>query len=399
MRAYELEEQWSKKYKSSINCNNPKGFSQRAHCAGRKKNEGVAEGINPDITNPEFSHEQQIGDYLYVARYWSKGLKINAYDGNKKIGHAELMYHSAPFDDFADPKTTPKRIWLESEWTEVHPKYQRQGVMSTMYAYAKMLGNSVKPSWNQSLDARKAWKSWGADKKYLTQESSAEVHLTEFTPPNDSWGDNGDQDPYGTPKPEHYSRSIDFFGRFEADHFDQEDMNDDTGEFKGYWYYGNELKQIAYFKFDNPKRTGSNHPGMGWYYEPQNEEVLAESINNFKQVHAVLRDFLPVAMSELKLKELPKIHIKKNLDNNGQPSFGSFNGSNITLAVSGRHPIDICRTLAHELTHYRQGTNNQLDHESGETGSPEENEANSVAGIIMRKFSQKYPEYMKNESQ
>lgn len=27
---------WSKKYKKSINCSNPKGFSQKAHCAGRK---------------------------------------------------------------------------------------------------------------------------------------------------------------------------------------------------------------------------------------------------------------------------------------------------------------------------------------------------------------------------
>jgi hypothetical protein len=33
----ELDEKWSKKYKSSINCSNPKGFSQRAHCAGKKK--------------------------------------------------------------------------------------------------------------------------------------------------------------------------------------------------------------------------------------------------------------------------------------------------------------------------------------------------------------------------
>jgi len=30
-------EAWSEKYKRSINCNNPKGFSQKAHCAGRKK--------------------------------------------------------------------------------------------------------------------------------------------------------------------------------------------------------------------------------------------------------------------------------------------------------------------------------------------------------------------------
>lgn len=51
MRAYEilteagqktLQEKWSKKYKSSINCSHPKGFSQKAHCAGKKKhNESV----------------------------------------------------------------------------------------------------------------------------------------------------------------------------------------------------------------------------------------------------------------------------------------------------------------------------------------------------------------------
>jgi len=34
-----LDEAWSAKYKASINCNNPKGFSQKAHCAS--KNEGV----------------------------------------------------------------------------------------------------------------------------------------------------------------------------------------------------------------------------------------------------------------------------------------------------------------------------------------------------------------------
>jgi len=33
-----LSEKWTEKYKKSIDCNNPKGFSQRAHCQGRKKN-------------------------------------------------------------------------------------------------------------------------------------------------------------------------------------------------------------------------------------------------------------------------------------------------------------------------------------------------------------------------
>jgi len=32
-----INEKWSAKYKKSINCSNPKGFSQKAHCQGRKK--------------------------------------------------------------------------------------------------------------------------------------------------------------------------------------------------------------------------------------------------------------------------------------------------------------------------------------------------------------------------
>jgi hypothetical protein len=33
----ELTEKWSRKYKRSIDCSHPKGFSQKAHCAGRRK--------------------------------------------------------------------------------------------------------------------------------------------------------------------------------------------------------------------------------------------------------------------------------------------------------------------------------------------------------------------------
>lgn len=53
-----VEEKWSKKYKKSIDCNNPKGFSQRAHCAARRKrraggttkSKSVRENQLPSIT-------------------------------------------------------------------------------------------------------------------------------------------------------------------------------------------------------------------------------------------------------------------------------------------------------------------------------------------------------------
>ena len=41
-----MPKKWSDKYKKSIDCDNPKGFSQRAHCQGKKK---VEEETNPRI--------------------------------------------------------------------------------------------------------------------------------------------------------------------------------------------------------------------------------------------------------------------------------------------------------------------------------------------------------------
>jgi hypothetical protein len=89
-----------------------------------------------------------------------------------------------------------------------------------------------------------------------------------------SGGDDGPgDDPYKYSQPKHYSQAIDFFGQFEAEHFDKEDMDDATGTFKGYWYIEGKPVQIAYFKFDNPRRTSDRHPGMGWYYEPDPDSL------------------------------------------------------------------------------------------------------------------------------
>jgi len=45
-------EGWSNKYKKSIDCNNPKGFSQKAHCAGKKKNEIYFDVFGNKCKNP-----------------------------------------------------------------------------------------------------------------------------------------------------------------------------------------------------------------------------------------------------------------------------------------------------------------------------------------------------------
>jgi hypothetical protein len=58
--------------------------------------------------------------------------------------------------------------------------------------------------------------------------------------------------------------------------------------------------------------------------------------------------------------------------------------------------VDILRTVAHELVHYRQDIRNELNDQSGATGSPEENQAHEIAGVIMRHFNKQYPEFLRS---
>lgn len=119
---------------------------------------------------------------------------------------------------------------------------------------------------------------------------------------------------------------------------------------------------------------------------------LSESIDN--TIESLLEKFLPLVKEELGLDELPEIVLKSHLETNGQASFGKFvnHDRTVYLAVSQRHPVDILRTLAHELVHYKQELEGKMYNGAGETGSPIENQANEVAGIIMRHFNKKYPD-------
>jgi Zn-dependent peptidase ImmA (M78 family) len=128
------------------------------------------------------------------------------------------------------------------------------------------------------------------------------------------------------------------------------------------------------------------------------QELIAEAKTTEQQFLEIMQAFLPFAMKELKLKELPKFRLMSEIPNDGQPTFGKYvNEENtIYLALNQRHPLDITRTLAHELVHYKQGTEHQLDDTSGHTGSPQENQAHEIAGIIMRNFNKAHPEYFED---
>ncbi len=87
---------WSKKYKKSIDCNNPKGFSQKAHCAGRKKQESkmslkLEELVGKRLTEEQFDEAAGKKDACYhkvKARYdvWPSAYASGALVKCRKVG-------------------------------------------------------------------------------------------------------------------------------------------------------------------------------------------------------------------------------------------------------------------------------------------------------------------------
>jgi len=107
-----------------------------------------------------------------------------------------------------------------------------------------------------------------------------------------------------------------------------------------------------------------------------------------------LKHFLKYCKKELTIQSLPPIKLINDpafvLDNR---SFGGYypNDNIIKVYCGNRIMADYLRSLAHELTHHRQRELNMIQDDSGEAGSEIENEANAMAGIIMRDYGQINP--------
>jgi hypothetical protein len=130
-------------------------------------------------------------------------------------------------------------------------------------------------------------------------------------------------------------------------------------------------------------------------------ELLTESLDR-KSTYSILLDFIRFAAKDLELDSLPKFDFKfSNKESIDRKSFGGYapGEKHIDVTVTNRHINDVCRTLAHELVHYKQDLDNQLeDDDAGSTGSPQENEANARAAVIMRNWGKLHPDMFGKES-
>jgi len=168
-------EGWSDKYKKSIDCNNPKGFSQKAHCAGRKKRENkmslkLEQLVGKVITEEQFDEAAGEKDACYhkvKARYdvWPSAYASGALVKCRKVG-AKNWGNKSKKENVSESYD----IWMEDgSWGYtldgiVEAEYQgrkvklgkpMQGDSKKFKVYVKNdKGNVVKVNFGQGGDAK-----------------------------------------------------------------------------------------------------------------------------------------------------------------------------------------------------------------------------------------------------
>ena len=110
-----IDEAWSEKYKSSIDCNNPRGFSQKAHCAGRNKNEAQSPRMNPaevkaslmsDAEKRKLAGEyEKLGMKLFYQSQGKEALEVVALILGGPVAKRIVKFLQKPLEEnFADGK-------------------------------------------------------------------------------------------------------------------------------------------------------------------------------------------------------------------------------------------------------------------------------------------------------
>ena len=136
-------------------------------------------------------------------------------------------------------------------------------------------------------------------------------------------------------------------------------------------------------------------------YDPEAKyKTINENLSESKENS--INHFIEYATKKLKLKETPKITLLSGREySEVKTSLGGYNpmSKEIFVVIDGRLTADILRTLAHEMVHRKQDELGLVKDEikDGATGSPIENQAHAVAGILMRNYG-KINKQIYNES-
>lgn len=133
---------------------------------------------------------------------------------------------------------------------------------------------------------------------------------------------------------------------------------------------------------------------------------------NVEKIKNLIRAFYPFAKSKLGFEEPVKIRyitndIKNSEDPLGKTAYYNPEEKSVTLFILNRHPKDILRSFAHELTHHAQHCRGDFDNQdvSTEEGYAQTNpllrkaeeEAYMLGGMLPRDFTDMLKSQQKEE--
>lgn len=137
------------------------------------------------------------------------------------------------------------------------------------------------------------------------------------------------------------------------------------------------------------------YPKLNENMKPLIKKLLAERLlSRDNQDLRAVADFSNFAKEFLGITDDIKIELAfERTPDLVSTAYYDLNG-HIKVYVKNRAIVDICRSIAHELVHHKQNLTGTLKNavKDGEDGSPIENEANAVAGVIIRKYGKLHPE-------
>lgn len=123
------------------------------------------------------------------------------------------------------------------------------------------------------------------------------------------------------------------------------------------------------------------------------KQLLREEIESMPK-KAIVQKFIEFVIDNLGIDGEVKVELTTNKDGIRTSAVYNNNSELSKVYIKNRAIVDICRSVAHELVHHKQNQRGDLKDNptAGDDGSPEENEANSKAGELIRIFGRQNPE-------
>jgi len=149
---------------------------------------------------------------------------------------------------------------------------------------------------------------------------------------------------------------------------------------------GNNKNSNILKRWDNMKNITEGTDGYPYILQTEDGEIDDIKFDNAKS-------FIEFVMNKLGITNPIKVTMTNNRKRHKLKTFAQFNKDNSHCVVysKGRNLADVLRSVAHELVHKSQLDNGRLEGEVPDIGGEIEDEANAVAGQLVKEFGYKNP--------